>query len=470
MHPPSILVAIANHGTRNLGYVERVIQGYRTLNAKVDIVVLSDVAKDLGRDIEVRVGAPTSNPWSLPFAHRPLFQERADRYDYFIYTEDDTLLLQHNFNAFIEATEELAEDEIAGFLRYEQATSGERSISSIHSHFRWDTRSVRRRGKNVYAEFSNEHSACFILTQKQLLRSIASGGFLVEPHEGRYDMLCSAATDPYTRCGLKKVVCITRLDDFLLHHLPNKYIGRMGISRDDLEIQKDALIEILQSPQLAGRWFDTEPETGVASGSKNCYEIPDPNVLSSFDESGLRILSVGCGWGKTEQALMERGHQVAAIPVDHVFGRMAESRGLEVISGPLAHALERLGDRRFDAVLMNDVLQLLPTPSVVVGSVSRSLVRGGRVVAKIPNGANWRAQLFSAKEWLGLGRHAPKRSVLRGESWLSNLLLSNGVQEIAISRTLSDRAARIGRVTAGLMDKLLSQNIVAKGTREGAES
>ncbi len=41
----------------------------------------------------------------------------------------------------------------------------------------------------TYAQFTNAHSACYILTRDQLRRAIASGGFMTEPYAGEYDML-----------------------------------------------------------------------------------------------------------------------------------------------------------------------------------------------------------------------------------------------------------------------------------------
>src|SRR5690242_6563867 len=98
----------------------------------VDIVVLSNIPKELPGDVEVLIGLPDpSNPWSLPFAHRALFAERRDRYDLFIYSEDDTLVRQGNIEAFLEASQMLRADEIAGFLRSEVDPAGAMFVSSV---------------------------------------------------------------------------------------------------------------------------------------------------------------------------------------------------------------------------------------------------------------------------------------------------------------------------------------------------
>src|SRR5437899_866604 len=173
-----ILVAIANYGTKNEGYLQQLLAEYRRMPFEVDVVVLSNIPKELGNDVEVRVGLPAKNPWSLPFGHKPLFAERVSKYDLFIYTEDDTLITERNIRAFLEATGILPQDKIAGFLRYETSPDGRRHISSAHGNFHWLPESLQTCCGEHYARFTNDHSACYILTRHHLEAALASGGFL----------------------------------------------------------------------------------------------------------------------------------------------------------------------------------------------------------------------------------------------------------------------------------------------------
>ena len=116
-----ILVAIASYGTKNDHFLNRVIEEYRTFPHDVHIVVLSNQEKPLPPKVELKVGIPVSNPWSLPFAHKPIFAERKNDFDLFIYSEDDTPITLKNLDAFLRYTKCLPEDQIAGFLRYEAA-------------------------------------------------------------------------------------------------------------------------------------------------------------------------------------------------------------------------------------------------------------------------------------------------------------------------------------------------------------
>src|SRR5687767_12528184 len=65
-----ILVAIAGYGEKNRRFLEQTIRTYRSLPFETNVVVLSEAPKDLGADVEVVVGLPTRDPWSLGFAHK----------------------------------------------------------------------------------------------------------------------------------------------------------------------------------------------------------------------------------------------------------------------------------------------------------------------------------------------------------------------------------------------------------------
>src|SRR5262249_10758645 len=138
-----ILVAIANYGTRNDKYLELLIKEYRSMQYEVDIFLLSNLQKNIDPSIQTIVGLPTEDPWSLPFLHKKLFEEKANDYDLYIYTEDDTLITQRNIEAFLAAAAVLPGDEIAGFIRSETDSRGNVFFPTAHGPFHWATDSVR---------------------------------------------------------------------------------------------------------------------------------------------------------------------------------------------------------------------------------------------------------------------------------------------------------------------------------------
>src|SRR4029077_4966869 len=113
------LVAIASYGISNDHYLAQVVKEYRSMLFGVDIVVLSNIHKEVGPGVELVVGLPTKDPWSLPFGHKKVFADRLNRYDLFLYSEDDILITERNIRAFLRLDEVLLDDEIAGFFRFE---------------------------------------------------------------------------------------------------------------------------------------------------------------------------------------------------------------------------------------------------------------------------------------------------------------------------------------------------------------
>lgn len=380
-----ILVAIANHGTKNRKYLDRLLEAYRSMPFEVHVIVLSDQPKELGDDVEVRVGAPTSDPWSLPFAHQRIFADRIADFDLFIYSEDDVLITERNVKGFVEVTENLREDEIAGFLRSEEGPDGTLYCPEAHGQFHWVPDSLRRRGENVFAIFTSEHSACYILTRKQLARAIDSGGYLVPPHSERYDLLVTAATDPYVQCGLTKLICLDRFDDFILPHLPNRYVGQLGMQWREMHLQVDRMLELEHGGSSVGALAPNVNLLPTALWVKNYYEPVRKDMLSLLPDSARDILSIGCDSGETERHLIERGCRVTAIPVDPVISAVAQSKGVNTIDCGLDGAKLELAHRRFDAVLCAGVLHLSPDPVELLTFCRCVLKPDGRVIVSVPN-------------------------------------------------------------------------------------
>jgi 2-polyprenyl-3-methyl-5-hydroxy-6-metoxy-1,4-benzoquinol methylase len=444
-----LLVAIASYGHANDFHLLRVIREYRAMSCHVDIIVLSNIAKTLPEGIELSVGTPSKNPWTLPFAHKPIFANRVNQYDLFLYSEDDILITEDNLQSFVDVTECLRNDEIAGFLRIEKGENGQTFFPEVHHRFHWDITSVEVRDKYTFASFTNEHSGCYVLTREQLRRAISSGGFLVKPHTDGYDLLCTAATDPYTQCGLNKLICVSHLDHFLVHHLPNKYLDRMGTNECEVRRQIDELLTIARG--------DTSPRSLLEMRSagmclpfstyylKNYYEQARTDIVSQIPDCVTSVLSVGCGWGETERLLAARGLDVAAIPLDQVIGACAAARHIEVIQADLTNINQLLEGRRFDCLLISRLLHLLPNPTGVLASLSRLLSQQAIVIVVVPNFLNaawlWRiiCKTLLLQDVVGynaVGVHFT--SIMTVRRWMKQA----GLQVRSVSHILPDRHPR----------------------------
>ncbi len=463
MSDARLLVAIANHGTKNQHYLDQLLDAYRVMPAQVSIVVLSNLPKDLGPDVEVRVGCPSPNPWSLPFAHRQLFIDRLDDYDYFIYAEDDTLLTWDVLLRCIESTGVLMENEIAGFVRTEVGPDGARYYSTCHSFFRWIPSSVQERGGSLWARYTNEHAACYVISQTQLRRAIAAGGFPTVPHEGRHDMLCAAATDVYTQCGLERLVCLDKLDEFTLPHLPNKYIGRMGLPAEEMGWQIDALRRIYKGELPSYELINPETKLPGGVGSKFYREQPDPVFKNMLGAASKRVLVWGSGDGVFELDLTDQGHDVAVIPLDAVVGESCRKRGLRVL--PADYLEQSPGGKEFDVVVLRDVLHLHEEPAGLLAKVGGVLGKGGRLLVRVPNlndvrmlKRRFRDPRFKmpwTKESIGAVPFTARG--LRG------VARSAGFQVIEIHTDVPANRRRVEAVTMGLFSQSLSPFLYLSG-------
>jgi SAM-dependent methyltransferase len=456
-----ILVAITNFGTGNRPFLERLLNEYRSMSHQVDLVVLSNIGKDLGNEVEVLVGLPTRDPWSLPFGHKKLFADRIADYDLFIYSEDDTLITERNVVAFLRATEVLAEDEIAGFLRTEQDAEGRRYFPEVHAYFRWDPLSLRARGGKKCAWFSNEHSACYILTRDQLRRAISSGGFLVPPHQDPYDLLVSAATDPYTQCGLTKLICVSELDDFLVPHLPNKYIGHMGLAESLFRKQIRVLLDQTPSELREAEWIVPNPPSLLERWWKDFYEPVDQHVLNAIDGGHRRILSVGAGWGALELALAQRGAEVTAVVADAVVGACIDD-AVRVIPGPARRALDTLG--------MSNVLHLVDDPVELLRGFVALLRPGGTLVARVPNmrqiGAIYR-RMLRPQSWTRRGKNSSGRMPFASHRKVVGWMDEFGVTLTRLDGDIRERYQKLNSFSRGAASSFLTDSYLLVGTRRG---
>jgi 2-polyprenyl-3-methyl-5-hydroxy-6-metoxy-1,4-benzoquinol methylase len=471
-----ILVVLASYGHNNDRYLARVLEEYRSMQRtsthEIDVVIVSNGPKDLASDsdcVEVVIGLPSKNPYSLPFAHKKVMAERADRYDLFIYSEDDILITERNIEAFLGATKVLHDGEVAGFVHAEADAEGNLYFDPPHASFHWQPDSAARRGDYTFAYYTNEHAAAFMLTRQQLQQAIASGGFLVAPHEGRYEIRETAATDPYTQCGFRKLIGVSHLEQFTIRHLPaNKLSIRPYRARAEFERQIAALLSLGKSGHPQGSLFQGETKVRHRKWSKDYYEPVNMGVVSRVPQDARTVLSMGCGWGATEAALAAKGMRVVGVPMDSVIAACAEAKGVEIVHGDFAAARAQLRDERFDCILMLSVLHLVPDPIAVLASFSQLLASGGTIAVTAPNFAQittlWRRLRGQNKElyarlgdYEASGIHATTPRLMR--SWFRKAGLSlQGVEHV-----LPPRAESANRMTLGLADFLLGEEMICVG-------
>jgi 2-polyprenyl-3-methyl-5-hydroxy-6-metoxy-1,4-benzoquinol methylase len=489
-----ILAVITSYGTANDEYLHRLVDEYRSMSFDIDLVVLSNLRRRVADGVEVITVPRRRYPWTrhgtfsgkrslrllkkeyrdwvrhldLPFAHRQIFADRRNDYDLFLYSEDDTLVTEENLRAFLAAAAVLPANEIPGFLRFERGRDGTLNYPEVHGHFHWEVSSVRKRGGHTFAFFTNEHAACYVVTRDQLRRAIDSGGFLVDPHGGKYDLLCTAGTDIYTQCGMQKLLCISELDEFLIHHLPNKYVGTtFGVDDAELRRQVDRLLRIGTDGKQCAPLLETETKLPDREYSKGYYEPVRPELMSELPSGARTVLSIGSGWGAVECCLAAKGLRVSAVPLDAVIPGAAEADGVEIIDGGFEQARRALAGRQFDCLLLSNVLHLVPNPVEFLSSLASLLSPGGVAVAVVPNTSRLEPNLRAVRGvcfddpemYRTSGVQHTSRETVR--SWFG----SAGFRVQKLKQILPPGIQKIGRLAKGMMDTWLAYEFIVAGRK-----
>lgn len=169
---------------------------------------------------------------------------------------------------------------------------------------------------------------------------------------------------------------------------------------------REALRRWAMQGHWAGRYGYRVPLAGpkrllaaLAVRTPELREHLDRLVLMQPPRPGGRALDVGCGDGRTVEALAMLGWDAEGVDFDAAAVRRAAARGLRVRAGSLEDA--RYPDASFDAVGMSHVIEHLPDPPATLREVRRVLRPGGQLVLATPNAASLGHRRFG-RNWRGL--------------------------------------------------------------------
>jgi methionine biosynthesis protein MetW len=113
------------------------------------------------------------------------------------------------------------------------------------------------------------------------------------------------------------------------------------------------------------------------------------DVLAMVPEGVERVLSLGCGGGRTEEELVKKGAHVLGIEPHEPAAKAAAQRGLEVLVGDSDSTAGSLAGREFDCLIYADVLEHIRDPEAVLADHVPLLRTGGSVIISVPNFRNY---------------------------------------------------------------------------------
>ena len=253
-----MLVVISNYGSRQVKYLKRIIREYNNFNKyKVKVILVStghiNGLKYKNLEIKQEIFDASLGYW-LAHRHKKFIEENKDKFDIFIYSENDTPITEKNIDVFVEHSKNLSKTNLVpGFLRYETNKGKDKYLIDLHPNHAANRiplyfamkhalsllpektalavglhpiirkLNIQINGKR-YFEVQNLHQGSYILTRKQLEKVLGSGKYSDE-RNNYAGIREGAASNVYANCGITKVVSQEDLEKSLIHHLPDKYAG-----------------------------------------------------------------------------------------------------------------------------------------------------------------------------------------------------------------------------------------------------
>ena len=173
-----------------------------------------------------------------------------------------------------------------------------------------------------------------------------------------------------------------RLEDFTLPHLPNAYLGRVGIPAEEFDWQIEALRSISAGNLPDTELFDPETLLPRGAGSKILHEQSDKQLEALIGKGSKKILVWGAGDGALEKSIADCGHTVDVVPLNSVLGYCCARRGLTVISN---EQLSRQPSGEYNSVIAVDAIHKRADAEQVLAELRGHLAEGGKLIARVPN-------------------------------------------------------------------------------------
>jgi glycosyltransferase involved in cell wall biosynthesis len=185
------------------------------------------------------------------------------------------------------------------------------------------------------------------------------------------------------------------------------YYGDEICHVNGMKYAKDVVKSVLEY-ELHKLGLEQRPEYEVAPAYtlKKSSLSSHSQLLEMIGPPPRTVLDVGCGQGELGHLVRERGHRVTGI--DWAPPKFALD---EFIQADLGAGLPIPEERKFDVILLADVLEHMSEPGVLLEQAKRHLAPGGSLLVSLPNAVHWSMRMQMA---LGKFEYANKGIMDRG--------------------------------------------------------
>lgn len=231
-----LLISIATYGTKNIEYLNRVIDEYTSFKKyDVDIIVHGTVSPNRN-DIEF---VSHENPANTVFFHRKEFVEKQNDYDLYLFSEDDMLISEDTVDLYLNHEINLPINYCLGFIRFENTPENIKYLIDLWTNvsgYSFIKNSSINISDRLYFSITNPHQAAYLLTREKLKFVINNSDYLIDGSGvGLETASAGIFTDWYLGTGvINKVIPRSReeIKMCLIEHLPGNHCNSPGINAD----------------------------------------------------------------------------------------------------------------------------------------------------------------------------------------------------------------------------------------------
>jgi methionine biosynthesis protein MetW len=187
----------------------------------------------------------------------------------------------------------------------------------------------------------------------------------------------------------------------------------------------------------------------------------DEDIIVSLIPEGSRVLELGCGSGDLLIKLREHGvSDIRGVEIDDRCIAACVRKGLTVFHGDIDEGLEDYDDASFDYIVLNQTLQVVHKPTLVIKEMLRV---GNKAIVSFPNFGHIRVR------WYVLTKgQMPKVNFLPREwydtpnihlSTISDFKVFCETRNIAIERLIGLRSCESGKIVKRFQNLLAQVGI-----------